>query len=173
MARLVLATLLLFACARRVPEADPHEIQRIAAARDTLRTQIDSLQRVPAQPQQSLFDTMRQMRLHVLLATDDLLRHKSEALTAGVEFRYEQPAFRAQPERADSLSREIGWLQDSLRASQARAASAPPGSLMGLVASLEVESRALTIATLEMARLSALYGIGLPALRVDSVRARR
>ena len=163
----------LAACARGPSDADRREIERIAAVRDSLRVQLNSLERESSVPRESVLGAVREVRRQIVGVTDDLLRQRAEALAAGARFRYEAPSFQALPERADSLEREIARLRDSLRANQARVAGQMQGSIARVLAELEIETQQMTVSMLEMARLSAEYGIGLPAFQVDSPRVRR
>lgn len=154
--------LVAIACHRGPTEAELRESARIEAVRDTIRLQRDSLSNGPHYPRDSMLGALQQTRLQQLQLTDDLLRHRAEALKAGADFHYEAPAFPPDIPRADSLARIISAERDSLRTAQQWIARTNAGGLLGAFAQLEVQTRRMTIEMLEMSRLSALYGIGLP-----------
>jgi hypothetical protein len=157
----------LIACRRGPSKADLQEIARLQATRDTLRLQIDSLSGPSRFPRESLLGALQAMRAQLLRLTDDLLRQRAEALRAGAEFEYQESAFRPDLARADSLAKAIRSARDSLRVTEQRVASMGSG-LLGALAQMQLQTQRLTVDMLEMSRLAALYGVGLPPLKPDS-----
>lgn len=171
LASFLIGALALTGCKRGPSEADLREIARLQATRDTLRLQIDSISGPSHYPRESLLGGLQEMRTQMLRLTDDLLRQRAEALRAGADFKYQESAFRPDVARADSLAKAVKAARDSLRASEQRVHGLGSG-LLGALGEMQVQTQRLTVDMLEMSRLSALYGVGLPPLKPESSAAR-